>query len=75
MLWGELTEWNNSERKNEVGKEFIVTSLEEMCDLMCDNIVPKERNLWGKKKQANGNRVNLKSDTEQKVKPYTPKEK
>lgn len=24
-----------------MGKEFIVTSLEEMCDLMCGNIIPE----------------------------------
>ena len=25
-----------------MGKEIIVSSLEEMCDLMCDNYIPKE---------------------------------
>ena len=25
-----------------MGKEFVVSSLEEMCALMCDNIVPEE---------------------------------
>lgn len=26
-----------------MGKEIIVTSLEEMCDLMCDNIIPEKK--------------------------------
>ena len=26
-----------------MGKEFVVTSLEEMCDLMCNNILPNEK--------------------------------
>ena len=26
-----------------MGKEFIVTSLEDMCDLMCNNIIPERR--------------------------------
>lgn len=25
-----------------MGKEFVVNTLEEMCDLMCNNILPKE---------------------------------
>ena len=25
-----------------MGKEFVVNTLEEMCDLMCNNVVPKE---------------------------------
>ena len=24
-----------------MGKEFVVTSLEEMCDLMCGNVIPE----------------------------------
>lgn len=27
-----------------MGKEFIVSTLEEMCDAMCDNVVPEEKN-------------------------------
>ena len=26
-----------------MGKEFVVNTLEEMCDLMCDNVVPEEK--------------------------------
>ena len=26
-----------------MGMEFQVSSLEEMCDLMCDNIIPKRK--------------------------------
>lgn len=29
-----------------MGKECIVSSLEEMCDLMCDNNLPKEKEQW-----------------------------
>ena len=25
-----------------MGREFIVSSLEDMCDLMCDNYIPEE---------------------------------
>ena len=27
-----------------MGKEFVVNSLEELCDLMCNNIVPDRKN-------------------------------
>ena len=27
-----------------MGKEFVVESLEDMCNLMCDNYIPKEKN-------------------------------
>lgn len=28
-----------------MGREFIVTSLEDMCDLMCDNRIPSAENI------------------------------
>lgn len=28
-----------------MGKEFIATTLEELCDLMCGNIIPKEGSM------------------------------
>lgn len=27
-----------------MGKEFVVSSLEDMCSLMCDNVIPKQSN-------------------------------
>lgn len=29
-----------------MGETFEVNSLEEMCDMMCDNVVPKEKKKW-----------------------------
>ena len=29
-----------------MGKEVVINSLEEMCDLMCDNKLPKEKPQW-----------------------------
>ena len=29
-----------------MGETFVVESLEEMCDMMCDNVVPKEKERW-----------------------------
>ena len=29
-----------------MGETFKVNSLEEMCDMMCDNVVPKEKKKW-----------------------------
>lgn len=29
-----------------MGETFIVNSMEEMCDMMCDNQVPKEKPKW-----------------------------
>ena len=28
-----------------MGKEFVVTSLEDMCSLMCDNTLPEEHKV------------------------------
>ncbi len=35
-----------------MGREFVISSLEEMCDLMCGNIIPKEKH--GRKNDKNG---------------------
>lgn len=29
-----------------MGETFEVNSLEELCDMMCDNVVPKEKPKW-----------------------------
>lgn len=29
-----------------MGKEFKVSSLEDMCNLMCDNYIPEEEEKW-----------------------------
>ena len=45
-----------------MGMEFTVSSLEEMCDLMCDNKIPKKRSMKNSSRKTKKTKEILEKD-------------